>query len=75
MADVTTTQLAGRAQRAAWRLARMAWTLLRQAAGDDAYERYCEHMLKTHPGSVVMGRSAYYRFRMEQKWNRLTRCC
>jgi uncharacterized short protein YbdD (DUF466 family) len=49
--------------------------LLRQASGDDAYERYREHMLHAHPGSTVMSRSAYYRFRMEQKWNRLTRCC
>ena len=75
MADVTTTRLVGRAQRAVSRLARTAWTLLRQASGDDAYERYREHMLRAHPGSSVMSRSAYYRFRMEQKWNRLTRCC
>jgi len=75
MADMTPTQLAGRAQRAAGRLARAAWTFLRQASGDDAYERYREHMLQAHPGSAVMSRSAYYRFRMQQKWNRLTRCC
>ena len=64
MADMTTTQLAGRAQRAAWRLARTAWTLLRQASGDDAYERYCEHMLQAHPCNSVMSRISYYRFRM-----------
>jgi uncharacterized short protein YbdD (DUF466 family) len=75
MADAPTTQLADRAPHAAWRLARTAWTLLRQVSGDDAYERYREHMLQAHPGSAVMSRSAYYRFRMEQKWNRLTRCC
>jgi len=72
MADLTTARPAGRAP---WRWARTAWILLRQASGDDAYERYCEHMLHAHPGSAVMSRSAYYRFRMEQKWNRLTRCC
>ena len=75
MADVTAIRLPGRAQRAASRLARTAWALLRQASGDDAYERYREHMLQAHPGSAVISRSAYYRFRMEQKWNRLTRCC
>ena len=61
MADMTTTRLAGRAQRAARRLARTAWMLLRQASGDDAYERYQEHMLQAHPSNAVMSRSAYYR--------------
>jgi len=75
MADMTTTGLAVRARRAAWCVARSVWALLRQASGDDAYERYREHMLQAHPGNAVMSRSAYYRFRMEQKWNRLTRCC
>ena len=75
MADMTTTAFADRVQGAASRLARTAWTLLRQASGDDAYERYREHMLQAHPDSAVMSRSAYYRFRIEQKWNRLTRCC
>jgi uncharacterized short protein YbdD (DUF466 family) len=77
---VTTPDLRGKrlrwaAANAAWRLARVAWQLLRQASGDDAYERYREHMLQAHPGQPAMTRSAYYRFRMEQKWNRITRCC
>jgi uncharacterized short protein YbdD (DUF466 family) len=59
----------------AWRLVQTVWRFLRQASGDDAYERYREHMLAAHPGQPAMTRSAYYRFRMEQKWNRITRCC
>ena len=51
------------------------WRWLRQASGDDAYERYLAHMHANHPEAVVLDRSAYYCLRLEQKWNRITRCC
>jgi uncharacterized short protein YbdD (DUF466 family) len=58
-----------------WRLVWVAWNFLRQASGDDAYERYLDHMVRAHPGQPAMSRGEYYRFRTEQKWNRITRCC
>jgi uncharacterized short protein YbdD (DUF466 family) len=51
------------------------WRFLRQASGDDAYERYLEHMAGAHPGAAAMSRSQYFRFRQDEKWNRITRCC
>jgi uncharacterized short protein YbdD (DUF466 family) len=63
------------AANAVWRRVRTAWQFVREVSGDDAYERYREHALQAHPGQPAMTRSAFYRFRMEQKWNRITRCC
>jgi uncharacterized short protein YbdD (DUF466 family) len=54
---------------------RAVWQFVRQASGDDAYERYREHMLQAHADQPAMTPSEYYRFRTEQKWSRLTRCC
>jgi uncharacterized short protein YbdD (DUF466 family) len=59
----------------AWRTMRAVWQFVRQASGDDAYERYREHILRVHADQPAMTRSEYYRFRTEQKWSRLTRCC
>jgi uncharacterized short protein YbdD (DUF466 family) len=58
-----------------WRLLWSVWRFLRQASGDDAYERYLEHMAGAHPGAAAMSRSQYFRFRQDEKWNRITRCC
>ena len=52
-----------------------AWRFLRQASGDDAYERYLEHMVVEHPGTPPLSPAQYFRFRQDQKWNRITRCC
>ena len=59
----------------AGRLLSAVWRFLRQASGDDAYERYLEHIACEHPGTSPMNRAQYFRFRQEQKWNRITRCC
>jgi len=58
-----------------WRGLWRAWRFAREVSGDDAYERYLYHMARSHPGQVPMTRSNYHRFRMEQKWNRISRCC
>ncbi len=68
-------QLGRGAANAAWRLLRSAWYFVRQVSGDDAYERYREHMLEAHADQSAMTRSEHYRVRTEQKWNRITRCC
>jgi uncharacterized short protein YbdD (DUF466 family) len=59
----------------ATRLLWIAWRFVRQVSGDDAYERYGEHMARVHPGQVTMTRSQYFSFCQDQKWNRVTRCC
>jgi uncharacterized short protein YbdD (DUF466 family) len=58
-----------------WRWLWNAWSFLRQASGDDAYERYLEHMALEHPGTSPLSPAQYFRFRQDQKWNRITRCC
>jgi len=69
------TRLRWGAANAGWRLLRSAWCFVREVSGDDAYERYREHILEAHPGQPAMTRSEYYRMRTEQKWDRVTRCC
>jgi uncharacterized short protein YbdD (DUF466 family) len=69
------TRLGWGAADAAWRLLRSAWYFVREVSGDDAYERYREHVVEAHPGQPAMSRSEYYRVRTEQKWDRVTRCC
>jgi uncharacterized short protein YbdD (DUF466 family) len=54
---------------------RGAWRLIRQATGDDAYERYLEHQALAHPGQSAMTRSAFYNDRQRRKWSGVSRCC
>ena len=56
---------------AAWR----AWCYVREASGDDAYERYLQHVARFHAGQRPMSRAEYFLYRQDQKWNRLSRCC
>jgi uncharacterized short protein YbdD (DUF466 family) len=74
-ADLRDKGLRRAAMNTTWQLVWIGWHFLRQASGDDAYERYLDHMLHAHPGHPAMRRGEYYRFRTEQKWNRITRCC
>jgi uncharacterized short protein YbdD (DUF466 family) len=74
-ADLRDKGLRRAALNATWQLLWVGWHFLRQASGDDAYERYLDHMVQAHPGHPAMRRGEYYRFRTEQKWNRITRCC
>jgi uncharacterized short protein YbdD (DUF466 family) len=74
-ADLRDKGLRRAALNTTWRLLWVGWQFLRRASGDDAYERYLDHMVHAHPGHPAMRRGEYYRFRTEQKWNRITRCC
>ena len=58
-----------------WRELQQAWRFVREVSGDDAYERYLEHVARFHPTEKPMSRAEHFRFRQEQKWNRLSRCC
>jgi uncharacterized short protein YbdD (DUF466 family) len=58
-----------------WRLLWCAWRFTRELSGDDAYERYLEHVGRVHPDQVPMTRAEHYAFTQDQKWSRLSRCC
>ena len=51
------------------------WQVLREATGDDAYERYLAHHRVHHPGEPTLSRCDYYRQQQEKKWSRVSRCC
>lgn len=51
------------------------WRFLREATGDDAYERYLVHHRAHHPGQPALSESDYYRQQQEKKWSRVSRCC
>ena len=61
-----------------WRYAgavlQRAWRLLRALSGDDAYERYLEHMRAHQPQAKVMSRREYYRYLAQQR-GKQDRCC
>ena len=51
------------------------WHLIRQASGDDRYERYLQHQRDTHPGEPVLERKAFFVLDLEGKWSGVNRCC
>ena len=52
-----------------------AWRTLRQLAGDDAYERYCDHLRLNHPDEHPLSRREFYIRNQQAKWNGIKRCC
>ena len=54
---------------------RRAWTTLRTISGDDAYEKYCEHLRAHHPGQSPLDRRAFYVQYQTKKWGGINRCC
>lgn len=56
-------------------LLRNLWQFLREATGDDAYERYLDHHRAHHPGQAPLTRRDYYRQQQENKWSKVSRCC
>lgn len=67
--------LAWQAPNFLWRLLWKTWGFAREVSGDDAYERYLGHLTRFHPGQTPMTPAEYFKFRQEQKWSRLSRCC
>ncbi|MEK9652373.1 MAG: YbdD/YjiX family protein [Betaproteobacteria bacterium] len=51
------------------------WSYLREASGDDAYERYLAHHAITHKDATPMSRSEYFTHRQTEKWSGIKRCC
>jgi len=58
---------------AAW-LGRL-WGFLRQATGDDAYERYLAHCRTHHPAQSPLDRKAFHAAELGRRWNGIRRCC
>jgi uncharacterized short protein YbdD (DUF466 family) len=52
-----------------------AWRTLRQLAGDDAFERYCEHLRLNHPDELPLSRREFYIRNQQEKWSGIKRCC
>ena len=53
-----------------------AWRLLRRLSGDDAYERYLDHIRAVHGDTFnPLDRAAYYRELTSRRWSGVKRCC
>ncbi len=49
--------------------------MLREAIGETAYQRYCEHMRARHPERQVPTEKEFYLSRLSEKYSRPNRCC
>jgi uncharacterized short protein YbdD (DUF466 family) len=60
--------------RTAWQ---RLWALVREATGDDAYERYLAHWRARHSpdGGAPLDRAAFCREEQRRKWDGIRRCC
>lgn len=54
---------------------RKLWDFLREATGDDAYERYVERHRLTHAEVPALSREEFFRSEQERKWSGVNRCC
>jgi uncharacterized short protein YbdD (DUF466 family) len=52
-----------------------AWKILRELAGDDAYERYCAHHAQHHSQETPLTRREHYIKSQTKKWTGINRCC
>jgi uncharacterized short protein YbdD (DUF466 family) len=50
-------------------------SLLRGVTGDDAYEKYLAHHLRTEPELPPLSAADFFRAQLEQKWNCVSGCC
>ncbi len=53
------------------------WRGVRNATGDDAYQRYLDHWYATHKDDQTqpLGRREFFQAEQQRKWNRPNRCC
>ena len=55
------------------RVLRTFWTLIREAAGENDYDRYRARAVAD--GEPPLPRTAFYLSRLERKYSRPNRCC
>ena len=54
---------------------RSIWEYLKEISGENAYDRYLEVHVATHPGKAAMTRGEFYRRRQDEKYaNPGSRC-
>jgi uncharacterized short protein YbdD (DUF466 family) len=52
------------------------WNAVRSISGDDAYERYLEHLKRRHPESKPLSRRSFFRSEQQRRWSGgPNRCC
>ena len=66
----------GRLVSAGTRVARGAAAYLREVMGADAYDRYCAHLERNHPGATPLGEREFWRDHQDwQDRHPQGRCC
>jgi uncharacterized short protein YbdD (DUF466 family) len=48
---------------------RYAWEYLREISGENAYDRYLQVHMATHPDKPPLSRGEFYRHRQDEKYN------
>lgn len=56
-------------------ISRRAWGMFRSLLGDDAYERYIDHVARHHGGQKPLGREEFHRVELDRRWSQVNRCC
>jgi uncharacterized short protein YbdD (DUF466 family) len=53
------------------------WKFLRTLSGDDAYEVYLKNFTKcvNHSDRKPLSRKDFYSQQLQEKWNKINRCC
>lgn len=51
------------------------WKMIRRLSGDDAYERYLEHLRAAHPHTAALSRREFFKAEQARKWDGVRRCC
>ncbi len=54
---------------------RRIWELLREAAGETAYERYCRRLRQRRPGPPLPSEKQFYLERLHARYEKPSRCC
>jgi uncharacterized short protein YbdD (DUF466 family) len=53
------------------------WKFIRTLSGDDAYEVYLNNftICVNHPDKQPLSRKDFYHQQLQEKWNKINRCC
>tara|TARA_B110000014_G_scaffold186180_1_gene135120 strand:- start:1838 stop:2020 length:183 start_codon:yes stop_codon:yes gene_type:complete len=56
---------------------KIIWKFIRTLSGDDAYEIYLKNFIpcKTHLLAEPLSRKDFYAKQLQEKWNKINRCC
>ncbi|MDG2253145.1 MAG: CstA-like transporter-associated (seleno)protein [Methylophilaceae bacterium] len=56
---------------------KIIWKFIRALSGDDAYEMYLSNftICKNHSSKTPLSRKDFYNKQLQEKWNKINRCC